>query len=109
LFFTIGAALFCSCAGVYFRDLQNILRYSLRFWFYLSPGLYSVKDRIPPRVQPLYMLNPFAALFESYKNILVRGQPPSNYMYIVVLSSLAVLVLGFSVFDWREGKLAKDI
>ena len=109
MLFTIGASLLCSCLGVYFRDLENILRYSLRFWFYLSPGLYSVKDRIPVRFQSIYMLNPFAALFESYKNILVRGETPSNYMSIVVLISLAVLILGFIIFDRKEGKLAKDI
>jgi len=109
LLFTIGASLLCSCLGVYFRDLQNILRYSLRFWFYLSPGLYSVKDRIPVRVQHIYMLNPFAALFRSYKNILVRGESPSNYMLIVVPISLAILILGFIVFDKKEAKFARDL
>jgi len=109
LLLTIGASLLCSCLGIYFRDLQNILRYSLRFWFYLSPALYSVKDRIPVRFQHMYMLNPFAALFESYKNILVRGKAPSNYMFIVVLFSLAVLIIGFMVFDTKESKFAKDV
>lgn len=109
LLFTIGASLLCSCLGIYFRDLQNILRYSLRFWFYLSPGLYSVRDRIPVRFQHIYMLNPFAALFESYKNILVRGKGPSNYMFIVVLISFVLLIVGFIVFDRRETKFARDV
>ncbi|MHC4647080.1 MAG: ABC transporter permease [Planctomycetota bacterium] len=106
---TIGASLLCACLGVYFRDLQNILRYSLRFWFYLSPGLYSVRDRIPAAFQGVYMLNPFAALFESYKNILVNGKAPSDYMLLVVPVSLALLVVGFAIFDWKEADLAKDI
>ena len=109
LLFTIGASLLCSCLGIYFRDLQNILRYSLRFWFYLSPGLYSVKDRIPVRFQHIYMLNPFAALFQSYKNILVRGEAPSNYMLIVIPISLAILILGLIVFDRKEAKFARDL
>jgi len=109
LLFTIGASVLCACFGVYFRDLQNILRYSLRFWFYLSPGLYSVKDRIPVRFQHIYMLNPFAALFTSYKNILVRGEAPSNYMLIVVLIALTILITGFIVFDEKEAKFARDI
>jgi ABC-type polysaccharide/polyol phosphate export permease len=106
---TLGASLLCSCLGVYFRDLQNILRYLLRFWFYLSPALYSVHDRIPERFRSMYMLNPFAALFESYKNILVRGKAPSNYMFLVVMISLAVLATGFVVFDRAEAGLAKDV
>lgn len=109
LLLTIGASLLFSCLGVYFRDLENILRYSLRFWFYLSPALYSVKDRIPVRFQGIYMLNPFAALLESYKNILVRGKSPSNYMFVVVLVSLALLIIGFIVFDRKEAKFARDV
>jgi ABC-type polysaccharide/polyol phosphate export permease len=109
LLFTIGASLLCACLGIYFRDLQNILRYSLRVWFYLSPALYSVKDQIPPRFQHIYMLNPFAALFTSYKNILIRGQAPSNYMFLVAAVSLAILVIGFIVFDKKEAKFAKDV
>lgn len=109
LLFTIGVSVLCACFGVYFRDLQNILRYSLRFWFYLSPGLYSVEDRIPVRFQHIYMLNPFAALFTSYKNILVRGEAPSNYMLIVVLIALTILIIGVIVFDEKEAKFARDI
>ena len=55
------------------------------------------------------MLNPFAGLFESYKNVLVRGMAPSNYMFVVVLISLAVLIIGFMVFDKKEAKFAKDV
>ena len=109
LVLTIGASLLFSCLGVYFRDLENILRYFLRFWFYLSPALYSVKDRIPVKFQAIYMLNPFAALFESYKNILVRGKSPSNYMFVVVPISLAFLIIGFMVFDKKEAKFARDV
>jgi len=109
LLFTIGASLLCSCLGVYFRDLQNILRYSLRFWFYLSPALYSVEDRVPVRFQHMYMLNPFAALFKSYKNILVRGEAPSNYMFIVVLISLITLLIGLIVFDRKEAEFAREV
>jgi ABC-type polysaccharide/polyol phosphate export permease len=55
------------------------------------------------------MLNPFAALFMSYKNILVRGQPPSNYMLVVVPVSIIILIIGFIVFDKKEGKFARDV
>jgi ABC-type polysaccharide/polyol phosphate export permease len=55
------------------------------------------------------MLNPFAALFTSYKNILVRGEPPSHYLLIVVPLSIIILILGFIVFDKKEGKFARDV
>ena len=55
------------------------------------------------------MLNPFAALFESYKNILVRGKAPSDYIFITGLISLVFLIVGFVVFDRKEAKFARDV
>ena len=109
LVFTMGAALFCAALGVYFRDLENILDFGLRIWFYLSPALYTVKGRIPAKFIPKYMLNPFAALFESYKNILVRGLPPSKYMIVAAALALLTFLAGFALFNFKESDFAKDV
>lgn len=108
--FTFGASLFCAALGVYFRDLENIVQFGLRMWFYLSPALYSVMDTVPPRFRPIYMLNPFAALFESYKNVLVRGLPPLGE-YLLVAATLAVIVSlgGLWLFSTKEPRFAKDV
>jgi ABC-type polysaccharide/polyol phosphate export permease len=108
--FTIGAALLCAALGVYARDLENILQFGLRIWFYLSPALYSISDRIiPERLLPIYMLNPFAALFESYKNVLVRGLPPNAYMIIAGVSALLFFFGGFAFFGVKEAQFAKEV
>ena len=110
--FTTGAALLCAAFGVYFRDLENILRFGLRMWFYLSPALYSISDisdRIPERLLPIYMLNPFAALFSSYKNVLVRGMPPNEYMIIAAVLALVIFVTGLAFFGAKESEFAKDV
>jgi len=107
--FTWGLSMICSILGVYFRDLQNILQFSLRMWFYLSPGLYSVADRIPERLQSIYMLNPFAALFNAYKNVLVRGEPPSFYIWIALGVGLLFVVLGLLLYAQKDPHLAKEV
>ncbi len=110
LVLTYGLCLIVAVVGVYFRDLQNILQFTLRMWWYLSPGLYSVADRIPERLQGPYMiLNPFAALFETYKNILVRGLPPSGYLGVVAGIATVLLLLGLWLFGRKERDLAKDV
>jgi ABC-type polysaccharide/polyol phosphate export permease len=109
LLFVIGAAYFGALLGVYFRDLQNILQFLLRIWFYLSPALYTVADRIPEKYQGIYMLNPFAALFTSYKNILVLGLPPSEYMLLAAAIAVVVLIAGFGLFTRQERQFAKVI
>jgi len=107
---TFGICLIVAVIGVYFRDLPNILQFSLRMWWYLSPGLFSVADRIPERLRGIYMaLNPFAPLFETYKNIFVRGNPPSEYLGVVAGIALAVMLLGLWLFTRREPALAKDV
>jgi len=108
LAFTYGVCLIVAVVGVYFRDLQNILQFGLRMWWYLSPGLFSVAHFIPERFQELYMiLNPFAPLFESYKNILVRGKPPSEYLAIAAVIALAVMLVGLWLFARKEHDLVR--
>jgi ABC-type polysaccharide/polyol phosphate export permease len=94
---------------VYFRDLQNILVFGLRLWFYLSPALFSIADRIPPTLRPIYMLNPFSSLFNAYKNILVRGLPPSVYIWAALGFGVVFLAFGLWLFDKMEHRLAKDV
>jgi len=71
---TIGAALICAVIGTYLTDWGNILQFGLRLWFFLSPILYSVEGTVPERYETIFWLNPFAALMESYKNILGSHQ-----------------------------------
>ncbi len=109
LLFTIGASLICAVLGVYFRDLQNIMKFLLRIGFYFSPVLYSISDRIPEKIQHLYMLNPFAVLLYSYKNVLVRGLPPSPFIILTVGLSFIVLISGIIVFKNNEKLFSKEV
>lgn len=110
LFFTISVSIFFAAIGVYFRDLENILSFTLRLWFYLSPALYSVTDTIPNKYLNIYMLNPFAILFESYKNVLVRGIPPSIiYIYIFILFTIPLFLFSWHFFHKREPYFAKSL
>lgn len=108
--FTLGICLIVAIVSVYFRDLPNILQFTLRMWWYLSPGLYSVSDRIPKQLEGIYMLvNPFAPLLETYKNIFVRGKPPSEYLAIVAIIALVTMWFGFWLFGHCEPALAKEV
>jgi len=104
---TIGVVLLVSIIGVYFRDMQNIVKFIIRAMFFLSPALYSAYERVPKGLLGIYMLNPFAALFESYKNVLVRGvEPAGDYMFIATGTAILFLVAGLVVFNKYERELA---
>ncbi len=107
---TIGACLIVAVIGTHLSDLSNIIQFLIRMGFYLSPILYSVEERIPDRLSHLYMmLNPFAGLLESYKNIVVRGVPPSEYLLVGTAAALIALLVGLWYFSREEYKLVKVI
>jgi len=107
---TIGACLLAAVIGTHLADLGNIIQFIIRVWFYLSPILYSVDEQIPARFKELYLLlNPFAGLLESYKNILILGKPPSDYLWFDLAIALLVFWLGLWVFARQEYRLVKEI
>lgn len=107
---TIGACLIGAVLGTYLSDLSNILQFAIRIGLYLSPILYSVEDRIPERFSTLYMVaNPFAGILESYKNVLIRGIPPSEYVIVGTAIAFIVFLAGLWYFTRNEYKLVKAI
>jgi ABC-type polysaccharide/polyol phosphate export permease len=107
---TIGACLIAAVLGTRLSDMGNIIQFVIRVWFYLSPVLYSVKDRIPEKFITLYMLvNPFGGLLESYKNVLILGVAPSMYIILDTVIAFIVFLAGLWYFARNENKLVKEI
>lgn len=107
---TIGACLIFAVLGTYLSDLTNIIQFAIRLGLYLSPILYTVEDRVPERLATLYMLvNPFAGLLESYKSILIFGEPPSEYILVGLVVGVVVFFIGLWYFTRDEYKLVKAV
>ncbi|NPA71832.1 MAG: ABC transporter permease [Gammaproteobacteria bacterium] len=111
---TVGLSFTLAIIGVYFRDINNILQFVLRLWFYLSPGLYdinslSIYQNYQKYIVIYLIINPFATLFESYKNILVRGEPPNSYILITFLISIVVFLAGSCYFIKHEQNIVKEL
>ena len=113
LVLTLALAFAVSAATVFYRDLGNLARHVLRFWFYLSPALYGVEviDTIGERVAflgQLARLNPFYTLLGSYRQVIYDGAAPDWHGLLVVLlmSSMALLVAA-AMFKRAEPSFAK--
>jgi ABC-type polysaccharide/polyol phosphate export permease len=108
--FTLGLCLIVSVMGVYFKDMNNIIQFVIRIWFYASPILYTAREALSEKNQAiLFILNPFAAIFTSYKAIFVWGKSPSGYMGWVFGVSLIVLFMGLLTFKKFENRITKDL
>jgi homopolymeric O-antigen transport system permease protein len=113
--FTLGVTLLAAAVTVFYRDVGNVATHVLRIWFYLSPALYGA-DQIAsltekhPEIATIYNLNPFAALFESYRDIIYYGQAPEwGALALVLLESTVLLVVTVLLFRRLEPAFAKVI
>jgi len=113
--FTLAVALLAAAITVFYRDVGNVANHVLRIWFYLSPALYGAEQvadltKSQPAIGTLYHLNPFATLFESYRDLIYVGQAPDwTALGLVLLASLALLVVAVLIFRRLEPAFAKVI
>ena len=111
--FTMAMATLVASANVFFRDVGNVARHVLRLWFYLSPALYSASElesllNRHGAVSILLNLNPFTALFESYRNVIYYGTMPEWMGLFRVLGvSVVLLLVAVYLFKRLEPAFAK--
>ena len=112
-FFTLALAMMLAAVNVFYRDVGNLMRHLLRLWFYLSPALYGAdqiasvteKSRV---MATLFALNPWSAIFESYRNLIYYGQAPEwGALAIVLVESLILCGIAMIMFKRLEPSFAK--
>jgi ABC-type polysaccharide/polyol phosphate export permease len=103
-----GVAMMMSVLGVYFRDLQNLSQFIARILLYMSPVLYSV-ERIPERLRDIYMLNPLASLYVTYRSIVMQTPINLQYVGIAGAQALVVFLMGYLIFAKTEKSLLKYV
>ena len=113
--FTAGVAVLASALTVFYRDIGNVATHVLRLWFYLSPALYDA-ERATKHLEgqqflvTIYNLNPFVALFGSYRNVIYSGGPPAwDLLTLVLAESLVLIVVAVIIFRRMEPAFAKVI
>jgi len=101
----IGIGLACAALNVMFRDVRSLLVLGLQLWFYASPVIYPIA-MVPPRLRPVYFLNPMAGVIAAFRDVLLDGRTPGPYLLPAALVSLLFLVGGYWLFKRVEIKFA---
>jgi ABC-type polysaccharide/polyol phosphate export permease len=105
--FALGVSLLLTGLTVFFRDLKNITTFIFHIIFYLSPTLYPI-EFVPEKYRALYALNPFAIMFESWRDVLLRGTAPAALPFAsVCVLSVVLLVVGYINFVRLEKSFPK--
>ncbi|MFV2044247.1 MAG: ABC transporter permease, partial [Anaerolineales bacterium] len=104
----LGIGLGAAALNVFFRDVQPVMKLGLQLWFYASPIIYPV-TAVPDSLKRFYYLNPMAGLIESYRDVLIEGVRPGQYLQISAATSLVILAIGYFVFRRLEPRFADII
>jgi ABC-type polysaccharide/polyol phosphate export permease len=113
LLFSMGLAIIVSGINVFYRDVGNLARHVLRFWFYLSPALYGVDqlDAITtkhPTIAIWFQLNPWTHFFNAYRDVIYYHRAPEwQGLAIIAAGSLLILAVAVWFFKRLEPSFAK--
>jgi ABC-type polysaccharide/polyol phosphate export permease len=113
LVFSLAVATVLAGCNVFYRDVGNLARHLLRFWFYLSPALYG-SDKIAEItknhawVGPLFAANPWTTLFNAYRDVIYNDRAPDWVaLGAVTVVSAVLLALAILFFKRVEPTFAK--
>jgi lipopolysaccharide transport system permease protein len=106
---TLALCLFCAAWIVFYRDVRFLVPVVLQFWMYLTPVFYPI-EMVPERARSVYLLNPMAALVDSYRRVILFRQWPEWWPFLIAtgVSSVA-LAAAYAYFKQAEWEFADRI
>ncbi len=98
-----------SALNVYFRDVQFIWRLIVQIGFFATPILYPITI-FPEKIRWVVMLNPMAQIIIMMRDCALYGTAPEALsLAYVAVSTLALLFVGYVIFDRLEPRFAEAI
>ena len=102
---SLGLGLIGAALNVFYRDVKHIVTLVIQVWLYASPIIYPVTS-VPEWLRPYYFINPMAGILESYRDILLRQQPPGSYLFGAIACAAILLLVGYRFFKRVEFQFA---
>ncbi|KAA3661575.1 MAG: ABC transporter permease [Chloroflexi bacterium] len=103
--FVLGLGFIGSALNVFYRDITHVVGLGLQVWLYATPIIYPV-TAVPERFQTLYFLNPMAGIIESYRAVLLRGEMPSQFLWLSAVVGGILFIAGYWIFKRLEFQFA---
>ncbi|RMH02230.1 MAG: ABC transporter permease [Chloroflexi bacterium] len=102
IFLMLGIILLGSALTVFYRDVRFVVPLGVQLWLYATPIIYPV-SLVPEKFRTLYMLNPMAGIVESYRQVILRGQPPvTKDIALAAAVSIILFLISYRVFKRLE-------
>jgi len=101
---SLGSTLLLSAAGVFLRDINQIVNVLLNMLMFVSPIFFPL-SALPPRWLPVLQINPIAHVIESTRLITVAGKWAS-WQYLIFGNLIAIVFCEISFRIFRSAKKA---
>ena len=100
LILALGVGLWFSAWNLHYRDVRYFIPFLTQFWMLASPIAYPLSE-IPENLQMLYMINPMVGVVESFRWVLVGGDPVPT-LALILTGSISIVVLVSGLFYFRR-------
>jgi ABC-2 type transport system permease protein len=119
--FALGIGMLLSALFVRYRDVEPIWDVVLQIMFYASPIFYSIElvieEKDLPTVGHVLMMNPFAAVLQEARHLVVDPSHMSvseaiggaAWLLVPVAVVIAAVAVGFRVFAREAPRVAEEL
>lgn len=95
----LGCAWILASLGVFLRDVSQTIGILVTVLMFTAPVFYPVSN-LPPKIQPLVMLNPLTFIITEARDVAIWGNMPRfDWLGIYFLVSVLVASAGFAWFQ----------
>lgn len=108
LIYGASVGLLLSTFLLQYKDVNRLWGYFMRFYIYAIPLAYPLST-IPEKYQWVYLLNPGAALIESFRGAMIGTPIPWLYLAISTLIAFIFLYIAAVVFRMREPNIVDTL
>lgn len=91
----LGTGIIVSSLTTKYRDLTYLVSFGVQLWMYATPIVYPL-SQIPAKWQWLYLLNPMAAIVETFRFAFLGGGAV-NISRLLISGALTILVLALGL------------
>ena len=104
--FALAISLIFSATQVRFRDIGVAVPLLLQLWLFATPVIYPL-SAVPERLRSFYVLNPMVGIIESFRQVMLKGEPPNmRYLMFSAVVSIILLFVSYLYFKRVEATMA---
>ena len=105
--FNLGVGMIVARLTFHMRDVQQVLPYALRIWFYMSGVLFPVTMIDQPVIRTILELNPMFAFVDLSRSAFMDGEFAPYPWAVAATWSVLALVIGFFYFRSAESEYGR--